>query len=349
MPASPRGVLEDDDQVHVRDQADGDRLYNKGFAGTPRKGGGLRLSLTEATWLVGDRRLEVVDTDGAPLRFPDLFARGVAAEPGFEIRFFAYQALRSRACVTKHANRRSLDFLVYRQGDAPPRAEPAWLAGAHSERDPLTTSSFLGWLEEAAAEGAALMAVVVDEEGDTTYYEVGEADPRGQAPPDPPAPVAGDFLKDRVVVWGQAAAEALHGERFLGRRIPGGLQLSLVEAAALVDEGALVCAGFWDQAEAVQPDLRLRLAVYRDLRARGLFVKTGFKFGTHFRAYADDPRDHHAPWLVHAVPHDWVTTWPELSRAVRLAHAVRKTLLLSIADPSGDGRVRHVTVSRFRP
>ena len=86
--------------------------------------------------------------------------------------------------------------------------------------------------------------------------------------------------------------------------------------------------------------------MYDDLRERGLVVKTGFKYGTHFRAYDQDPGREHARFLVHAVPRDHETSWPELSRAVRLAHGVRKELVFGAADEAG---VEYIELERLRP
>ncbi len=75
------------------------------------------------------------------------------------------------------------------------------------------------------------------------------------------------------------------------------------------------------------------------MKGKGLLVKTGFKYGSHFRAYEGDPSKQHARYLVHAVPEDYTAMWPEVSRAVRLAHGVKKEILLGRVTDEG-GRVR---------
>ena len=64
---------------------------------------------------------------------------------------------------------------------------------------------------------------------------------------------------------------------------------------------------FLKRAKEVQPDFDMRLLAYADLRSRKLVVKTGFKYGTHFRVYKGDPSSHHSEYLVHAVPDDYST------------------------------------------
>src|SRR5581483_6209979 len=78
----------------------------------------------------------------------------------------------------------------------------------------------------------------------------------------------------------------------------------------------------------VEPALEARLRVYADLRQRGLIGKTGFKFGTHFRAYEARPEEEHAPYLVQAVAEGYRSPWEAIARAVRLGHSVRKRLYL---------------------
>jgi tRNA-intron endonuclease len=56
-------------------------------------------------------------------------------------------------------------------------------------------------------------------------------------------------------------------------------------------------------------------------------VKTGFKYGAHFRVYDKTPDADHAKYLVHSVPRDKVMMWPEISRTVRLSGGVKKEIL----------------------
>lgn len=346
---TPRGTLTQEGHVIVDDQAEANRLYNKGFAGNPQRGGALRLSLIEAARLVEEERLEVKARDGSDetLSFRDLLQQAVALEPGAEIPLLAYRDLRGRGYVSRHANKRSLDFLVWERGEAPPSAGPAWLVGAINERAPVEVATLQKWLVEAHEEQTELVLFVVDEEGDLTHYLVSEADPQGAAPAFPQSGrIEGVLLRDRVMVWDENQAQVLREARFMGRSVPGGLQLSLVEAAALIQAGILECPGFQPQATTVEPDLALRTRAYQDLAKRGLWVKTGYKFGAHFRVYDAHPEASHAPWLVDAVGPDWKGTWPQISRAVRLAHSVRKRFLLSVVEGE---RVQHIMIERLRP
>jgi tRNA-intron endonuclease len=96
-------------------------------------------------------------------------------------------------------------------------------------------------------------------------------------------------------------------------------------------------------------DFPRKYLVYRDLRDRGFCVKTGFKFGTHFRIYSrgDKPGSGHAIWLVHCIPEEFVCEFPLVSRAVRLAQNVRKKMIYAVLDKEGD--ITYYKIERITP
>jgi tRNA-intron endonuclease len=98
--------------------------------------------------------------------------------------------------------------------------------------------------------------------------------------------------------------------------------------------------------EKAQDEFSLRLKAFSDLRVKGMLVKTGFKYGTHFRVYEKSPDDSHAKYLVHAVESKQLTMWPEISRAVRLAHGVKKEILFSLVSING---IDYLGFKRTRP
>lgn len=77
--------------------------------------------------------------------------------------------------------------------------------------------------------------------------------------------------------------------------------------------------------------------VYEDWRKRGYVIKTGFKFGTHFRIYfpgASPVRSEdewmHSKHVVHVFPRKHKLIISEWARAIRVAHSVKKTFILAI-------------------
>ena len=77
-----------------------------------------------------------------------------------------------------------------------------------------------------------------------------------------------------------------------------------------------------------------------------MLVKTGFKFGAHFRAYTKKPEETHAEYLVHVVPNGFKSTWAEISRAVRLAHSVNKEIAFARVEKN---KIDYVKFGRLRP
>jgi tRNA-intron endonuclease len=87
-----------------------------------------------------------------------------------------------------------------------------------------------------------------------------------------------------------------------------------------------------------------RLATYTALREAGVAVKSGFRFGTHLRGYAGDPDEGHALWLVQCLAPGETLHWSALSRAIRLAHGVRKRFLVAAGVPQA-----FIALSWFKP
>lgn len=78
-------------------------------------------------------------------------------------------------------------------------------------------------------------------------------------------------------------------------------------------------------------------AVYEDWRERGYVIKTGFKFGTHFRIYfpgaspvLEDDEWMHSKHVIHVFSRRSKMIISEWARAIRVAHSVKKTFILAI-------------------
>lgn len=350
MPGEPRG-----ERVIVDDPAEASALHNRGWFGTPRSGGGLELTLLEAVYLVEAGRLEV-RKGGMAVSMRALFRQASAAVDQFEIRYLVYRDLRQRGYVAEEREG-PLEFQVYPRGGAPKKTPAKYWVAARSERAVFDLGEILERAKEAAAVRKSLLLAIVDEESDLTYYAVREAQPRGQmGTPRLQVPAVVHFLGDRAMVVDEAQGKALHDAGFFGKIVGRRLQLSLLETAYLLKRGlvevrnadtdrSIGLARLVKETKTVQPDFELRLRAYEDLMARGIVAKTGFKYGTHFRAYEGDPEVHHAKYLVHALPRGHRGMWPEISRAVRLAHGVKKHILFGEVG----GEVRYVRLERVRP
>ncbi len=343
-------------EVLVEDQAEASQIHNKGYYGVPQSGGALKLDLMEAIYLEESERLEVV-ADGKRVSAAELLRAAHRMSEGFEIRYLVYRELRQRGYVVK-LGQPPLDFRVFPRGGSPNKTPSKWWVAAISERSTFDLGSLLESLDRTTDVRKKLLLAVVDEESDVTYYEVRRAIPKGRlGAVDLTVAVEGILMADRVMITDRGQAAALRGGHFFGKQIGPNLQLSLIEAAFLVELGALklkdaktnralALATLKKRARELQPDFDLRLDAFKDMKGKGLVVKTGFKYGSHFRAYEGDPAKVHARYLVHAVPKDYMAMWPEVSRAVRLAHGVKKEILLGRVS---EREVEYVSLSRYRP
>ena len=349
------GILEGDEVV-VSDAAEGSQIYNKGYYGVPMKGGGLRLDLMEATYLVDSGRLEV-RSKRKELTAGDLLRLAHKSSKGFEIRYLVYRELRQRGYIVKMGHP-PLDFRVFPRGGAPNKTSSKWWVAAISERSAFDLGDLLDNIDRADQIRKKLLLAVVDEESDVTYYEVRRHSPKGRlGAVSIDSRHEGIVMADRVIVTDSEASESLRRDHCFGKLIGHILQLSLIEAVFLAEMGVLKLRDgrthrtlgletLRRRARRLQPDFDLRSIAFKDLKAKGLIVKTGFKYGSHFRAYEGDPDKSHAKYLVHAVPEHYKAMWPEVSRAVRLAHGVKKNILLGRVSPD---EVEYVSLTRHRP
>jgi|TARA_B100001996_G_scaffold57473_2_gene40806 hypothetical protein len=75
--------------------------------------------------------------------------------------------------------------------------------------------------------------------------------------------------------------------------------------------------------------------VLNDLHKRGLQIRSGFKFGTRWRAYEDEIGTDHAQWLIdpnNDAPKDWTAACLN----ARLAAGVKKRYIVSLINKSSD-------------
>ncbi len=316
-----------------------ERFYDSRGYGRP-VGGDLELAPVETAHLLYRGDLDSVDG----MDFRAFLAS--AAVP--EVAFFVYKDLRDRGFYLSPAREgwvddpAGADFVVYPRGKGPWDDAIAHRVRVVGEREAVP----------APALGESVLAVV-DEESEITYLETDRPDVAGTSDADVP-PAEGGLLAERVVCWDPPAD--LYERAFYGQRLGDdeAVQLSLVEAAYLARRGSLSVDGgeaaLLERGREVEGDrFDRRLAVYADLRERGVVPKTGFKFGADFRTYADvESVDDlgHSELLVRVLAADHEFAPRDLALDVRLAHGVRKTMTFALV---GDDGVDWVSVERLTP
>ena len=317
------------------------------------KGDILELSLVEAAFLIERERLNI----GTSLK--EFFKKASNIQPYFDLKYEVYKDLRERGYYVQPS---VTDFRLYPRGGRPGDVPASTYVYVLSERIPIPFRDILGKVNVARNVRKKMLLAVVDGESDLTFYEAKSATMHGEMPAFETDLSEADatFLEDRVVIWGEPHASELYRTGFYGKLIDDKrLQLSLLECAYLMTRGLPVEDGatnerftldrFTNRARAIEPGFMLKLGVYTDLRDRGFVVKTGFKFGSHFRAYEevrDVSRIPHSKYLVHALPEDYVVTLPEMSRAIRLAHGVRKRMVFAYYEQNS---LEYLDIGRAKP
>ena len=169
--------------------------------------------------------------------------------------------------------------------------------------------------------------------------------------------MAAGILSGTKVLVGDSDLKSQLKEKGFGELENKALVLSIIEAAYLLEtEKMEVVKG--DESLSFDELVKLggqkedefynKYLVYKDLRERGLVVRTGLKFGTDFRLYdrGEVVGKGHSKYLVHVVPEEYTCSFPEMARALRLAKNVNKDMIYAIVDEECD--VTYYLVDRMR-
>ena len=303
----------------------------------------LYLDPLEAVFLLEKKKIKIVSEDKY-IAFKEFFQKISEEKHSFETQYLIYRDLRNRgypiSIIDQHTFSLNKKYLIF----------------TFSEDDVITVSKLEKLCKQAIGEKASILIGVVDEEGDITYYELSTIEPIGEISDNLFIKTEGILFDNRVIIFNQKDVIDLHKKEFYGKPFEEGLQLSLIEALYLKQQGLLkiiTSKGKQISYESLRkfliemhPDILFRYPIYQDLKKRRLIVKTGFKFGTHFRAYTNLPNETHAEYLIHVVKPKTVLPWAEISRGVRLAHAVRKIFLFSFKKRK---KIIYLKLSRIRP
>lgn len=167
--------------------------------------------------------------------------------------------------------------------------------------------------------------------------------------------------EEKVIVWDKEGANQIFDSGWYGELSENRLELALVEAMLLLERGKIGITKkkkkvsskeFYEHCLKIDPRFHVRYVVYKDLRERGLPVRTGFKFGCDFRVYergvtpvkkGPKAAHEHTRWIVFCVAEDYTCSFQELSRAVRLAHNIRANMLWAVVDNDNDCTYYSVT------
>lgn len=85
----------------------------------------------------------------------------------------------------------------------------------------------------------------------------------------------------------------------------------------------------------------IKFLVYKDLRAKGYYVFSGYKFGADFRVYERDQKAQegqkvHAKFLVNVFPEERLFSFVNLSGDVRMTKGVNKSLIYAVVNADNE-------------
>lgn len=152
-------------------------------------------------------------------------------------------------------------------------------------------------------------------------------------------------LSGELVTIIDKKATTLNDKSHYGKMYQDELQLSLLEALLLLEKEKIKV--FDNGKELSLEDMIVlirdkglfkKYLVFRDLRNRGYIVKTGFKYGSEFRLYerGKSPGDGHSDYLVKVFTENQQISTSDFSSYVRVAHGVKKKLLMAVVDDEED-------------
>jgi len=343
--------------VIVTHPKDVGRLYQKSDLGKILSNNSLQLAFIEAAFLIEEQKLNVF-YEGEKILFDEMITYAAQIDQFFEEKYVVFRDLRKRGIQAQLSKDSDLTF-TYEKKDEQTQMSSNYIIIVFSEREIPSLFQLKELVQHAIKNKSTLWLGVVDEEGDITYYALEIIVLEGTNIPHSYQPIMGLMLSNRVIVFDEKINKQLHMKEFFGKPFGEGLQLSLVEALYLNKKEILKCTlptnskplskkAFMDEILTHQQDIKLRYHVFYDLKQKGLIVKTGFKFGTHFRAYQNSPFHSHAEFLIHTIDTSYQTQWPEISRAIRLAHAVNKYFVFALIGDKMK-KPEYMIITRIRP
>ncbi|MBU0497811.1 MAG: tRNA-intron lyase [Candidatus Thermoplasmatota archaeon] len=345
------GVLTDTG-VLVENPREASRLHSKSQYGTPLNQNHLLLDTIEAAYLVSEHKLTIHINKKTILTFEDFFKLTTQKNPHFDSLFLIYRDLRKRGYALKKTPKPIQGFIHHIKKSE----EPKKTIYVFTEHDQFSIKETQEILITAKTEHSVVWYGIVDEEGDLTYYEVSYITPQGNIHQEIMGSGQATLLENRVVLFDKDFANELHQKEFYGKPFSPGLQLSIIEAIYLMKKNHLTIKTIHNkkisatqlikQYQKIYPDLPARIQVFEKLKHQGLIVKTGYKFGAHFRAYTHRPEKTHAEYLIHVVGCTYKERWSDISRAIRLAHSVNKEILFSYQE---NNETRYIKIGRLRP
>jgi tRNA-intron endonuclease len=320
---------------------EGHALYDQSGYGRKTKNG-LILAPVEVLYLVYRDKIEVRNHSY------DSLVADFAKNAAFFRSYLVYQDMRERGYVIQTGPH---DFRVFKRGQRPGKGESQYMMRVVSERDLIDFKTSQREIKATANMRKQHILAAVDDEGEITYYDV-RFHTLKQLPEFKELEASTSNLAGLAVLVytkeGSGYDTAFYGKRLDESRI----MLSTIEALYLAYSDVITLGSMEDLISAddyyrlvheTDAELPEKYIVYCDLKKQGYTPKTGYKFGHHFRVYAEVKT--HSEMLVQAVPHGLSLVMHSISRSVRMAHSVRKKMLFACL---GDDGITYIEFGRVK-
>ncbi|MDO8480309.1 MAG: tRNA-intron lyase [Nanoarchaeota archaeon] len=160
------------ERILTENSNDARELFNQSRFGTLTKDGKVQLTFLESLYLLDKEKVQVLDGKNKPLSFDTLFKKAQKTEHNAWVRYCVFKDLRDRGYIVKTALKFGADFRVYDRGVKPGEDHAKWVVFPVNETSSLTWYEFSAKNRVAHSTKKRLLMGIVDEEGETTYYEV---------------------------------------------------------------------------------------------------------------------------------------------------------------------------------
>ncbi len=321
------------------------RFHDARGYGEASEDGAIQLAPIEAAHLLYRGDLTAVDGEGF-----SGFLRAIEEEMTVA-KFAVYKDFRERGYYLRPASPEEPGtFTVFERGSGPRDGTVAFRVRVLDEGSSIQAESL-----------SPGVLAIVDEEAEVGYVAIERAAPGGDAPRPDWSGIPADIIGHRVLIWDPPTD--LYAQTFFGQPLGGRdamddvLQLSLVEAGFLAEEGVIVVDGGAERirsvGRAVEGDrYDRRSRVYRSLREAGTVPKTGYKFGADFRVYSSFESlasMTHSDQLVRVVSPDTTLDPRAIALDVRLAHGVGKRMVFARATDTNHRSIDWLSIERLTP
>jgi len=268
--------------------------------------GMVRLLPEEALYLL-DLQNGVVGSGGKEIGFPELLSFYAKENPRLLIKYNAYRDWRDRGLIIRRAE----------------EGVPEGHGKSHLKKYPSNPPTFPKLDVKACWEPGSFMAVIDDAKTGRMLFD--------------------EFWIGQMGVYKQERGKILKLNFLETIFLSKHFRLTVEDATTgkKIDHRKIM-----DQVSNRREFARTMYQAYEEWRLRGYVVKTGFKFGTHFRIYfpGASPVSKEGEWIhskhvLHIFPKEEKLLISEWARAVRVAHGVKKTFILGISRLSADDYV----------